>query len=58
MITVSISEAKAKFEWLVDQAESGIVVTITKWGKPVAQLVAITEKERRKQLMKDDDPAA
>jgi prevent-host-death family protein len=57
MITVSIKEAKAKFEWLVDQAESGLVVTITKWGKPVAQLVALSP-ERRKQLMKDDDPAA
>jgi prevent-host-death family protein len=48
MITVSIKEAKSKFEWLVDQAERGVPVTITKWKKPVAQLQRFREFDRQR----------
>lgn len=46
MKTVSIAEAKAKLSALVEQAEAGETVCITRHGKPVAQLVptAATKK--------------
>jgi prevent-host-death family protein len=47
MKTVSIAEAKAHLSELVDQAEDGDPVCITRRGKPVAQLVAVTKPRKR-----------
>lgn len=40
MHTFSVAEAKAKLSQLIELAESGQPVTITKRGRPVAQLIA------------------
>lgn len=40
MITVTITEAKAKLGKLTEQAAAGEIVVITRRGKPVAQLIA------------------
>jgi prevent-host-death family protein len=45
MDTVSLADAKARLSELVEQAEAGDPVTITRRGKPVAQIMAI-RKER------------
>lgn len=37
--TVALADAKAKLSALVDRAEQGISVTITRHGRPVAKLV-------------------
>ncbi len=46
MITVSIAEAKAHLSKLVEQAEAGDPVCITRRGKPVAQIVAAERKRK------------
>ena len=46
MPTYSIAEAKDQFSRLVDQALAGDEVTITRHGKPVAELRARTTPER------------
>ncbi|TMJ57561.1 MAG: type II toxin-antitoxin system Phd/YefM family antitoxin [Alphaproteobacteria bacterium] len=46
MRTVSIAEAKAHLSKLVDQAEAGDPVCITRRGKPVAQIVAAERKRK------------
>jgi len=38
MVTVSLAEAKARLSALVDKAEAGEEIVITRHGKPVAQL--------------------
>ena len=40
MITVSLVEAKTQLSKLIDKAESGETVVITRHGKPVANLTA------------------
>jgi prevent-host-death family protein len=40
MKTVSVAEAKAHLSDLISQAADGEIVSITRRGKPVAQLVA------------------
>lgn len=40
MHTFSVAEAKAKLSQLIELAESGQPVTITKRGRPVVQLIA------------------
>lgn len=42
----SIAEAKSQFAHLVNQAESGLAVRITRRGKPVAVLMSGAEYER------------
>lgn len=41
---VGAREANQKFSKLLAEAESGKVVTITRRGKPVAQIVAISDR--------------
>ena len=40
MVTISIAEAKAHLSELIDKAEAGEEIVITRHGKPVAQLSA------------------
>jgi len=40
MVTVSLAEAKAHLSELVDKAEAGEEIVITRHGKPVANLSA------------------
>ena len=47
MKTVNLAEAKAKLSALVEEAEAGEIVCITKHGKPVAQLVPVAVPKRR-----------
>ena len=47
MADVSIAEAKAHFSELVDRAEAGETVRITRRGKPVARLVPETKKKKK-----------
>ena len=42
----SISEARAHLPLLIDQAEAGTDIKLTRRGKPVAVVVAISEYER------------
>jgi prevent-host-death family protein len=44
MDTVSLADAKAHLSELIDQVEAGEPVTITRRGKPVAQITAIKKK--------------
>jgi antitoxin (DNA-binding transcriptional repressor) of toxin-antitoxin stability system len=46
MPTYSVAEAKDQFSRLVDRALAGEEVTITRHGKPVAELRARTTPER------------
>ena len=39
MIEIGVSEAKARFSWLIDKVMRGEEVIITKHGRPVARLV-------------------
>lgn len=43
---VSIAEAKNHFSEIVQAAERGAVVTVTRRGKPVARLLAESEFQR------------
>ena len=47
MTDVSIADAKAHFSELVERAEAGETVRITRRGKPVARLVPETKKKKR-----------
>ncbi|MBO9578989.1 MAG: type II toxin-antitoxin system prevent-host-death family antitoxin [Microbacteriaceae bacterium] len=44
--TISLAEAKAKLSALVDAAEAGEIITITRHGHPVARLMPIRESRR------------
>jgi prevent-host-death family protein len=44
---VSIAEAKARLSELIERAEAGEVVRITKRGKPVARIVKEQPRKRR-----------
>lgn len=46
-ITVGAFEAKTKLAELLDKVEAGESVTITRRGKPVAQLVAVNSDDER-----------
>jgi prevent-host-death family protein len=52
MMIVKLAEAKARLSELIDRVESGESVSITKHGKPVAQLVA-AKPERKPIRMAD-----
>ena len=43
MKTVSVAEAKARLSALLDAAEAGEAITITRHGRPVARLTAATQ---------------
>ena len=45
-ITVGVHEARTHFSKLVRQAEAGVTVTITRRGKPVAELGPPAETEQ------------
>lgn len=47
MDAVNLSDAKARLSELVDRAEGGEEVTITRRGKPVAKIVAIEQPRKR-----------
>jgi len=44
--TVSLADAKARLSELVDRAEAGDAVTITRRGKAVAQITAIKQPKK------------
>jgi prevent-host-death family protein len=46
MVTVSLAQAKAKFSELLDRVESGETVVITRHGRPVARLTAVSQPKR------------
>jgi len=46
METVSLADAKARLSELVDRAEAGEPVTITRRGKPVAQITAVKKTKK------------
>jgi prevent-host-death family protein len=46
MRSVALAEAKAQLSALVDAVEAGESVTITRHGKPVAQLTAIEKPKK------------
>ena len=55
-IVVGAFEAKTKFAELLDKVEAGETVTITRRGKPVAQLVLVKdddEQERMRELIEE-----
>lgn len=55
-IVVGAFEAKTKLAELLDKVEAGETVTITRRGRPVAQLVLIkpeNEQERMRQLIEE-----
>ena len=47
MTDVSIADAKAHFSELVERAEAGETVRITRRGKPVARLIPESKKKKR-----------
>lgn len=47
MTDYSVAEAKAKLSELIDRAESGEAVTITRHGRPVVELRPVTPAPRR-----------
>jgi prevent-host-death family protein len=49
VVSMSIAEAKSQFSALIDRAEAGEEVTITRHGKPVAKVVPVrTEHDRER----------
>jgi prevent-host-death family protein len=53
--TVGAYEAKTHLAALLEEAEAGTTITITRRGKPVARLVPVEEDERarRRQAIED-----
>ena len=47
MDTISLADAKAHLSKLVDRVEAGDSIDITRRGKPVARLTAVTRPRRR-----------
>ena len=54
MKSIQVREAKAKFSALVEAAERGQPTTITRYGKPAAVLVPVTDARR---IYPDDHPS-
>jgi prevent-host-death family protein len=50
METISLYEAKARLSHLVDRAAQGHEVVITRYGRPVAKLVAARPRRRPRKL--------
>ena len=54
MATYGVAEAKNNFTHLLDRAESGEQITITRHGKPVAELrslPALTPEQRKARML-------
>jgi prevent-host-death family protein len=47
MIRISLADAKAHLSQLVERAAAGEAVCITRRGKPVAQLTAVSTQRKR-----------
>jgi prevent-host-death family protein len=47
MLIVGLTEAKRRFEELVERAEQGERIRITKYGKPKAYMVRAQENRRK-----------
>jgi prevent-host-death family protein len=47
MVTVNLARAKARLSELLDKAEAGEEVVITRHGRPVAQLAPIAGRKQR-----------
>jgi prevent-host-death family protein len=47
MRSISLADAKAHLSELVEEAAAGETICITRRGKPIAQLVAITRPRKR-----------
>jgi prevent-host-death family protein len=54
MQSIQIRDAKARFSALIDAAEHGRPITITKHGRPAAVLVSVADARR---LYPDDRPS-
>ncbi|HWL67586.1 MAG TPA: type II toxin-antitoxin system prevent-host-death family antitoxin [Geminicoccus sp.] len=52
MDRITLADAKARFSELVDRVEAGESIEITRRGKPVARLAAVTGPRRRIDLAK------
>jgi len=46
MVTVNLAQAKANLSELIDKVEGGESVIITRHGKPVAHLEAVSQPKR------------
>lgn len=46
MVTISLAEAKARLSELLDRVEAGETIEITRRGKPVARLAAVTRPRK------------
>lgn len=46
MRSISLAEAKAHLSELIDRVEAGDTIEITRRGKPVARLTAVTAKRK------------
>ena len=47
MVAISLADAKAHLRELVDRVEAGDSIDITRRGKPVARLTAVTRPRKR-----------
>jgi prevent-host-death family protein len=47
MDTINLADAKAHLSELIDRVEAGDSIVITRRGKPVAQLTAVTKPRKR-----------
>ena len=55
MASYSVAEAKDRLSALLAAVEPGEQVTITRYGKPVAELRPVAAKERRRMTPQDVD---
>jgi prevent-host-death family protein len=46
MVTVSLAQAKANLSELLDKVEGGEAIVITRHGRPVARLSAVSQPKR------------
>ncbi len=46
-MNVGIYEAKSKLSQLVEKAEAGEEVILTRWGRPVAKIVSVAPARKR-----------
>jgi prevent-host-death family protein len=52
MLTVGLTEAKKRFEELVELAVQGERIRITRYGKPMADMVRAQENRRKPRVSK------
>lgn len=56
MLTINLKDAKARFSSLVNEANQGEFVTITRHGTPVAALVSVEAAEIARKTMGTNRP--